>query len=47
VGAKYTPAITFFESRVDVKYPFNTVVRVDNLDIKPEVAVGVCNLIKE
>lgn len=47
VGAKYTPAVHFFESRVDVKYPFNTVVRVDNLDIKPEVAVGVCNLIKE
>ena len=41
-GSKYTPAVTFFESRVDVKYRFNTVVRVDDLAIKPEVAADLC-----
>ena len=41
-GLTHNPYGSFWESKVDVKYPFNTVIRVDNLDIKPEVAAGLC-----
>lgn len=41
-GSTHNPYGSFWQSHVDIKYRFNTVIRVDNLDIKPEVAAGLC-----